>query len=146
MSTTLPPGTRLGRYEIQSQIGEGGMGVVYLAHDTGELDRDVAIKVLPAKFASNTEWLRRFEFEAKSASTLKHPNILTVYDFGRFEGAPYVVSELLEGKTLRERFKGTPLVQRKVIDYAAQIARGMAAAHARHRSPRPEARKHLYNE
>lgn len=141
MSTTLPPGARLGRYEIKSQIGEGGMGVVYLAHDTGELDRDVAIKVLTANFSSNAEWLRRFELEARAASTLKHPNILTVYDFGRYQGAPYVVSELLEGQTLRERFRGTPLQQRKVIDYAAQIARGLAAAHARgivHRDLKPE--------
>lgn len=84
MSTNLPPGARLGRYEIKSQIGEGGMGLVYLAHDTGELDRDVAIKVLPVKFASNAEWLRRSELEAKAASTLKHPNILTVYDFGKY--------------------------------------------------------------
>jgi Tol biopolymer transport system component len=141
MNTTLPPGARLGRYEIKSQIGEGGMGVVYLAHDTGELDRDVAIKVLPVEFSSNAEWLRRFELEAKAASTLKHPNILTVYDFGKYSGSPYVVSELLEGRTLRERFRGEPLQQRKVIDYAAQIARGLAAAHARgivHRDLKPE--------
>ncbi len=117
------------------------MGVVYAAHDTGELDRDVAIKVLPAAFSSNAEWLRRFELEARSASTLKHANILTVYDFGRHEGSPYVVSELLEGRTLRARFAGDPLSQRKVIDYATQIALGLAAAHARgivHRDLKPE--------
>jgi eukaryotic-like serine/threonine-protein kinase len=141
MSTTLLPGARLGRYEIKLQLGAGGMGVVYLAHDTGELDRDVAIKVLPEGSASNAVWLRRFELEAKSASALKHPNIVTVYDFGRYKGAPYVVSEFLEGHTLRAIFGGTPLSQRRALEYATQIARGLAAAHARgivHRDLKPE--------
>src|SRR6266571_1609948 len=133
-------GTRLGRYEIRSKIGEGGMGEVYLARDE-KLNRDVAIKVLPATFSQDAERLRRFEQEAQATSALNHPNILAVYDVGTHDGAPYVVSELLEGETLRERLDGAPIPQRKAVDYAVQIARGLAAAHARsivHRDLKPE--------
>src|SRR5689334_16471995 len=120
--------TKLGRYEIRSKIGEGGMGEVYLARDT-QLGRDVAVKVLPATYSQDTERLHRFEQEACAASALNHPNILSIYDVGTHDGAPYVVSELLEGQTLRQRTNGAQLSQRKVIDYALQISRGLAAAH-----------------
>src|SRR5215468_9721672 len=95
-------GTRLGRYEIRSKIGEGGMGEVYLARDT-QLGRDVALKVLPSSYSDDKERLHRFEQEACAASALNHPNILVVHDFGAHDGASYVVSELLEGETLRKR-------------------------------------------
>ena len=141
---TLSAGTKLGRYEIRSKIGEGGMGEVYLARDE-KISRDVAIKILPSAFATDAERLRRFEQEAQAAGALNHPNILVVYDVGTTSGengqAPYVVSELLEGETLRERMGGTALPQRKAIDYALQIAHGLAAAHDKgiiHRDLKPE--------
>jgi Tol biopolymer transport system component len=137
---TIQPGTKLGRYEIRSKIGEGGMGEVYLARDT-KLNRDVAIKVLPAGFSENSERLRRFEQEAQAASALNHPNILIVYDVGTHDGAPYVVSELLEGETLRQRLGGSALGQRRAIDYALHIAQGIAAAHEKgivHRDLKPD--------
>jgi len=137
---TLGAGTKLGRYEIRSQIGEGGMGEVYRARDE-KLNRDVAIKVLPATFSQDAERLRRFEQEAQATSALNHPNILAVYDVGTHEGAPYVVSELLEGETLRQRIGSTALAQRRAIDYALQIAHGLAAAHERgivHRDLKPD--------
>ncbi len=109
-------GTRLGRYEIRSKIGEGGMGEVYLARDT-QLGRDVAVKVLPSTYSDDPERLHRFEQEACAASALNHPNILSIYDVGTHDGSPYVVSELLQGQTLRQRISGTALPQRKVIDY-----------------------------
>src|SRR5438477_10590760 len=99
---TIAAGTKLGRYEIRSQLGEGGMGEVYRARDE-KLNRDVAIKVLPVAFSQDAERLLRFEQEAQAAGALNHPNILSVYDVDTHEGAPYVVSELLEGETLRER-------------------------------------------
>src|SRR5499425_685379 len=98
----LPTGERLGPYEIVSRLGAGGMGEVYRARDT-RLARDVAIKVLSAHLSNNADLLRRFEQEARAAGTLNHPNILTIFDIGNHEGAPYIVSELLEGETLRER-------------------------------------------
>src|SRR2546430_12706052 len=137
---TIPAGTKLGRYEIRSQIGEGGMGEVYRARDE-KLNRDVAIKVLPATFSQDAERLRRFEQEAQATSALNHPNILAVYDIGTHEGAPYVVQELLEGETLREALSGGKLSPRKAIDYALQIAHGLAAAHEKgivHRDLKPE--------
>lgn len=137
---SLAAGTKLGRYEIRSQIGEGGMGEVYLAEDT-KLNRKVAVKVLPTAFSQDAERLRRFEQEAQAASALNHPNILVVYDVGTHDGSPYVVSELLEGETLRQRTSGASLAQRRVIDYALQVAHGLAAAHDKgivHRDLKPE--------
>src|SRR6266567_4572806 len=114
---SLAAGAKLGRYEIRSQIGAGGMGEVYRARDT-KLNRDVAIKVLPAALSQDGDRLRRFEQEAQAASALNHPNILAVYDFGEHNGAPYVVSELLEGESLKDRLDDGPMAQRKAIDYA----------------------------
>jgi len=101
---SLIPGTKLGPYEILSPLGAGGMGEVYRARDT-RLGREVAIKVLPESFSKDPDRLRRFEQEARAASQLNHPNIVTVHDFGTHEGAPYVVQELLEGETLREKLR-----------------------------------------
>src|SRR5437660_11991650 len=112
---TLAAGTKLGRYEIRSKIGEGGMGEVYLAEDT-KLNRKVAIKVLPTALSQDAERLRRFEQEAQAASALNHPNILVVYDVGTHDGAPYIVSELLEGEELREQLNDGYLPQRKAHD------------------------------
>ncbi len=136
---SLTAGTRLGPYEIVAPLGAGGMGEVYRAHDS-RLGREVAVKVLPASFAADDERLRRFEQEARAIGALNHPNILAVYDIGTHDGAPYVVSELLEGETLRARVGDAPLPRRKAIDYATQIARGLAAAHEQGDRPsRPQA-------
>src|SRR5919198_667773 len=136
---TLTAGTKVGRYEIRSKIGEGGMGEVYRARDE-KLNREVAIKVLPTNLSADKDRLGRFEQEAQAAGALNHPNILAVYDVGEHEGAPYVVSELLEGETLRERL-GAPFQPRRAIDYALQMANGLAAAHEKgivHRDIKPE--------
>jgi eukaryotic-like serine/threonine-protein kinase len=135
----IPIGTKLGRYEIRAFIGAGGMGQVYRAHDTS-LGRDVAIKSLPPVFLS-PDRLRRFEQEARATSALNHPNILAIFDIGTFENAPFVVSELLEGETLRERLGRGPIPARKAIEYAKQMGRGLAAAHEKgivHRDLKPE--------
>jgi serine/threonine protein kinase len=135
----LISGTRLGPYEVLSLLGAGGMGEVYRARDE-QLARDVAIKVL-ANLTSDPERLRRFEQEARAAAALNHPNILAVYQLGTHNGAPYLVSELLDGETLREQIKRSHLPVRKAIDYGAQIARGLAAAHQKgivHRDLKPE--------
>src|SRR6266498_5590185 len=124
----LSPGARLGPYEILSPLGAGGMGEVYRGKDP-RLGRAVAIKVLPASFSKDPDRLRRFEQEARAAGVLNHPNITAVYDVGSVEGSPYVVTELLEGETLRSRIATGALSTRKAIDYAIQIARGLAAAH-----------------
>jgi serine/threonine protein kinase len=116
------------------------MGEVYRARDL-RLRRDVAIKILPASFASDHDRLRRFEQEATAAAALDHPNILAVYQMGTYEGAPYLVSELLEGETLREAIMRGPMTIRRVTDYGTQIARGLAAAHDKgivHRDLKPE--------
>jgi serine/threonine protein kinase len=137
---TLASGSRLGPYEILAPIGAGGMGEVYRARDQ-RLKRDVAIKVLPASFSADADRLRRFEQEAQSAGALNHPNITAVHDLGSHEGAPYIVTELLEGETLRAALSGGELSQRKAIDYALQIANGLAAAHEKgivHRDLKPE--------
>jgi eukaryotic-like serine/threonine-protein kinase len=136
----LASGTKLGHYEILSPIGAGSMGEVYRARDT-QLDRDVAIKVLPEFVSTDRDRLLRFEREAKSAAALNHPNILAVYQMGTYLGMPYLVSELLEGKTLTETARRGPLPLRKVIDYAVQIARGLGAAHEKgiiHRDLKPD--------
>ncbi|PYS32627.1 MAG: hypothetical protein DMF75_11500 [Acidobacteria bacterium] len=137
---TIAAGTKLGRYEIRSKIGAGGMGEVYRARDE-KLNRNVAIKVLPAALSQDGERLRRFEQEAQAAGALNHPNILAVYDVGTHDDAPYIVSELLEGEELREQLNDGLLPQRKALDYAQQIAQGLAAAHERgitHRDLKPE--------
>jgi serine/threonine protein kinase/Tol biopolymer transport system component len=136
----LTSGTKLGPYEIQSPIGAGGMGEVYRARDT-RLSRDVAIKILPASFSADPDRLQRFAQESRAAAALNHPNILSIYDIGEDRGAPYVVSELLEGETLRDRLRVGALNSRKAIDYAQQIAKGLAAAHEKgivHRDLKPE--------
>ena len=136
----ISAGTKLGPYEIQSVIGAGGMGEVYRAHDA-RLDRTVAIKVLPISFSADRDRLQRFAQEARSAAALNHPNILSIFDIGDNRGAPYVVFELLEGETLRDCLKRGPLSLRKAIDYAFQVARGLAAAHEKgiiHRDLKPE--------
>ena len=137
---TINEGTKLGRYEIRTKLGAGGMGEVYQGRDT-QLGRDVAVKVLPTTFSTDTDRLRRFEQEACAASALNHPNILVVHDIGVHDGTTYVVSELLEGETLRKRIGGTPLGQRRAIDYGLQIANGLAAAHEKgiiHRDLKPD--------
>lgn len=136
----LTPGTILGQYEIRSAVGAGGMGEVYRAHDT-RLDREVAIKVLPASLASDPDRLRRFEQEARAAAALNHPNILSVYQMATHDSISYLVSELLEGETLRERLRRGPLPFRKAVDYAVQIAHGLAAPHEKgiiHRDLKPD--------
>src|SRR3954468_12719054 len=136
----LTAGTKLGPYEIHSPIGAGGMGEVYRARDT-RLNRDVAIKILPASFSADPDRLQRFAQESRAAAALNHPNILSIYDIGEDRGAPYVVSELLEGESFRERLRAGPLSSRKALDYAQQIAKGLAAAHDKgivHRDLKPE--------
>jgi eukaryotic-like serine/threonine-protein kinase len=136
----LTSGNKIGPYEIVSFIGAGGMGEVYRARDL-RLGREVALKVLPPSFAADPERLRRFEQEARAVAALSHPNILAVHDIGQHEGAPYLVSELLEGESLREILGRGPLSHRKAIDYAVQIAHGLAAAHGKdiaHRDLKPD--------
>ena len=137
---TLANGTRLGPYEILNLLGVGGMGEVYRAKDK-RLGREVAIKILPSFYSSNPDRLRRFDQEARAAGMLNHPNILSIYDIGTHEASPYVIAELLEGETLRSRMRGSPLSWRKALDYALQIAHGLAAAHSKgivHRDLKPE--------
>jgi len=137
---TLTAGTRLGTYEILSPLGAGGMGEVYRARDT-KLDRDVAVKVLPADLANDPEALSRLEREARAVAQLSHPNILAIYDFGRHGETAYAVTELLEGETLRQRLAQGALPARKAVDLAVQMAEGLAAAHEKgivHRDLKPE--------
>src|SRR5260221_4745536 len=136
----IQPGTKLGPYEIVAPLGAGGMGEVYKARDQ-RLGRDVAIKVLPPAFSRDAERLRRFEQEARAAAALNHPNILAVYDIGTHEDSPYLVTELLEGETLRQRIQAKAISARKATDYALQITRGLIAAHDKnilHRDLKPE--------
>jgi serine/threonine protein kinase/Tol biopolymer transport system component len=145
----LASGTKLGPYVIHSSIGAGGMGEVYRAHDS-RLNRDVAIKILPESFSADPDRLNRFAQESRATAALNHPNILSIFDIGGGEigggtgkefAAPYVVSELLEGETLRDRLRNGALTSRKAIDYARQIASGLAAAHEKnivHRDLKPE--------
>ena len=137
---SLEPGTRVGPYEVLALLGEGGMGQVYRARDE-RLSREVALKVVHADLAQDAERLRRFEHEARAAGTLNHPNIVAVYDTGQSDGSPYIVSELLQGETLRDRMATGAVGTRKAVDYAVQIARGLAAAHEKgivHRDLKPE--------
>jgi eukaryotic-like serine/threonine-protein kinase len=135
----LATGSNLGPYELVGVIGAGGMGEVYRARDP-RLNREVAVKILPS-LSSDPQRLRRFEQEARAAAALSHPNIIAVYDVGTQDGSPYIVSELLQGETLRSRLGSGPLPVRKAVDYALQIARGLAAAHEKgivHRDLKPE--------
>jgi serine/threonine-protein kinase len=136
---TLPAGTRLGPYEIVSPLGAGGMGEVYRARD-GRLERNVAVKVLPESLVADQDALARFEREAKAIAALSHPNILAIHDFGTDRGVVYAVMEFLDGETLRGKLE-SPLPLRRVIEYALQIAQGLAAAHEKgiiHRDLKPE--------
>ena len=137
---TLSPGTRLGRYEIVAALGAGGMGEVYRARDA-RLGRDVALKVLPGEVAADPDRLRRFEQEARAASAISHPNLLAVFDIGEQEGVRFLVTELLEGETLRHLLERGPLGAARALELTAQFARGLAAAHERgivHRDLKPE--------
>jgi serine/threonine protein kinase len=137
---TFSAGTRLGPYEILSLLGAGGMGEVYRARDK-KLDRDIAIKVLPESVAADPDALGRFEREAKAVAALSHPNILAIHDFGTHEGIAYAVMELLEGETLRGKLDAGPITQKKAVDYALQVAKGLSAAHEKgivHRDLKPE--------
>src|SRR5580692_3079416 len=137
---TLTSGTKLGPYEIIAPIGAGGMGEVYRARDT-RLGREVALKVLPESFSRDANRLRRFEQEARAVAALNHPNILAIHDIGEQDGSPFIVSELLDGNSLRAELEHGPLPARKASDYAAQIAQGLAAAHDKnivHRDLKPE--------
>ncbi len=137
---SMHAGVRIGAYEITIPLGAGGMGEVFRARDT-RLNRDVAIKVLPKDFAGDADRLRRFEQEAKTLAALNHPNVLTIHDAGVHDHAPYLVSELLEGRTLRDEMKSGALPVRKATEYALQIAHGLAAAHGKgiiHRDLKPE--------
>jgi eukaryotic-like serine/threonine-protein kinase len=137
---TLTAGAKVGPYEVVAPAGAGGMGEVYRARDT-RLNRDVAIKVLPAAFARDPERLRRFQQEAQAVAALNHPNILAIHGFGEHEGSPYIVTEFLEGETLRGRLNSGALPVRKTTEFAEQMARGLAAAHDKgivHRDLKPE--------
>ena len=137
---SLAASAKLGPYEILTPLGAGGMGEVYRARDT-RLGRDVAVKILPESFANDQERLHRFEQEAQAVAALNHPNILAIYDVGQSNGSPYLVSELLEGETLREVLERGPVPQRKACEFAVQVAQGLAAAHEKgivHRDLKPE--------
>src|SRR5882724_10178540 len=130
----------LGHYRILQEIGSGGMGDVYRANDS-RLDRDVAIKILRPASVGDPDRLRRFEQEARAAAALNHPNIVAIYDIGTHQSSPYIVSEMLEGETLRQKLIGGPLSIRMCTDYGRQIANGLVAAHEKriiHRDLKPE--------
>src|SRR5262245_47948467 len=136
----LSPGSHLGPYEILAPLGAGGMGEVYRARDT-RLGREVAIKVLPSDLSTDSGRLRRFEKEARSASSLNHPNIVTVYDIGTSDSTSYIAMELIEGVTLRQMLAAGPLPLKKLLGVAAQVAEGLAKAHGAgivHRDLKPE--------
>src|ERR1700733_4021740 len=136
----LAAGYRLDSYEIIAPLGAGGMGEVYRARDA-VLKRDVAIKVLPADWSRDPERLRRFELEAQAAAALNHPNIVSIFHVGQYDGSPYIVTELLQGETLRDRLRKGPMRLREVVDLGVELVRGLAAAHDAgivHRDLKPE--------
>ena len=136
----LTSGTRLGRYEVQGQLGVGGMGEVYVARDT-QLDRTIALKILRSDVASDTQRMRRFVQEAKAASSLNHPNILTIHEIGQSDSTHFIATELIEGETLRARMTKARLKLTEALDVAIQVASALAAAHAVgivHRDIKPE--------
>jgi len=140
MSAALSPGTKLGRYEIRSQLGVGGMGEVYLAQDL-TLGRNVALKVLPEDVASNQQRMQRFVQEAKAASALNHPNIITIHEIGTEPGAHFMATEFIDGENLRHHLRLAPLTLIEAIDIAIQIASALSSAHAAgiiHRDIKPE--------
>src|SRR5277367_3185719 len=136
----LIAGTKLGPYEILAPLGAGGMGEVYRARDA-MLKRDVAVKVLAPTYSADADRLRRFQQEAEAAAALNHPNILSVYSVGEHEGTPYIVTELLEGESLRAKISAGALSVRKAVTYAVHISSGLSAAHGKgiiHRDLKPE--------
>jgi len=140
MSAPLHPNSRLGRYEIRSRLGAGGMGEVYLAWDT-RLDRKIALKILPSDLAANKDRLRRFEQEAKAASALNHPNIITIYEIEQIDSLNLIATELIEGQTLRESIRSVPMRLGDILDIAIQTASALSAAHGSgivHRDVKPE--------
>src|SRR5712691_10234733 len=140
MSSTLRPGTRLGRYEIKSQLGAGGMGEVYLAQDI-ELDRKVALKILPAELAANHDRMRRFTQEARAAAALNHPNIAHIYEIREHNGVNFIAMEFIDGVTLREKIHSEQTELRRLLRYLQHVAEGLAKAHAAgivHRDLKPD--------
>jgi serine/threonine protein kinase len=136
----LVAGSRLDSYEIVAPLGAGGMGEVYRARDATQ-KRDVAIKVLPEYWSRDPERLRRFEQEAQATAALNHPNIVSIFHVGQYDGSPYIVTELLQGETLRDRLRKGPMRLREVLDFGVELARGLAAAHDAgivHRDLKPE--------
>lgn len=136
----LAPGTELGPYEINELLGSGGMGEVYRARDC-RLDRNVALKILPRDFCADQDRRLRFEREARASGQLNHPNVLAILDVGNHDDFPFIVTELLEGESLRQRLQSGPLPQCKSIEIASQIARGLGAAHEKgivHRDIKPD--------
>ena len=136
----LPPGEHIDRYEIVALVGSGGMGEVYLAHDE-KLDRKIALKFLPSDFTTNQERLHRFQQEARAASALNHPNILTIYEIGEVDERHYIATEFVEGQTLRQRLKSQALDPNEALDVAIQVCSGLSAAHRAgivHRDIKPE--------
>src|SRR5918993_2357680 len=137
---TIAAGTRLGRYEIRTQIGAGGMGEVYLANDT-KLDRKVALKILPPEFAADKDRMSRFVREAKSASALNHPNIIIIHGIGETDGSHFIATEYIQGETLHTRLKQNPPDLKTTLDIAIQVASALDAAHRAgivHRDIKPE--------
>src|SRR5437867_12590382 len=137
---TIAIGTKLGRYEIRAKIGTGGMGEVYLAQDT-KLDRKVALKILPADVAENKDRMKRFVREAKAASALNHPNIITIHEIDETDSINFIATEFIDGETLREGIRNAPLKLGEVLDVSIQIASALAAAHGAgivHRDIKPE--------
>ena len=137
---TIAAGTKLGRYEIRSKLGEGGMGEVYLAQDT-KLDRKVALKVLPAEVASNRDRMERFVREAKSAAALNHPHIAHTYEIGEHDGTNFIAMEFVDGETLREKMRHENSELKVVLKHLLQVAEGLAKAHAAgivHRDLKPD--------
>src|SRR5205814_6565353 len=137
---SLVTGTKLGRYEIRSQLGKGGMGEVYLAQDS-RLDRKVAIKILPSEVASNQERMRRFVQEAKAAAALNHPNIAHIYEIGETEGTHFIAMEFVDGSTLRELINHQQTDPAKLLRHLQHVAQGLAKAHAAgivHRDLKPD--------
>src|SRR5438552_13370638 len=137
---TIAAGTKLGRHEIRSKIGEGGMGEVYLAQDM-KLDRKVALKTLPADVAAHPDRMKRFVQEAKAASALNHPNIITIHEIDETDSGHFIATEFIDGATLRERMRSAPMKLGEVLDISVQIASALSAAHAAgivHRDIKPE--------